>query len=159
MVNELEEKIVAEQVGLPRTTIRSLRGKLLEEGEDWRRGEAGVVIYTASGLKKLAANLDDAPGAKIWRDMPDRPDDPFRPEKDDGATRREAGGAENELGLVEEWRFKNSRVIRVRRSGGELVNVRVHSNQNYRRGMSVKIRPSGPGWIIVGRSPRWPGRW
>ena len=43
------------------------------------------------------------------------------------------------------------------------VRVKVHSNQNFRKGMKLTARPpisqDSKMWVLVGRSPRWLGRW
>ena len=43
------------------------------------------------------------------------------------------------------------------------VKVRVHSNLNFRKGMKLRARPpltnESKLWVLVGRSPRWKGKW
>jgi hypothetical protein len=43
------------------------------------------------------------------------------------------------------------------------VRVKVHSNQNFKRGMKLRARPpltnDSKLWVLVGRSPRWKGKW
>ena len=43
------------------------------------------------------------------------------------------------------------------------VKVKVHSNQNFRKGMKLTARPpistDSRMWVLVGRSPRWKGKW
>ena len=40
--------------------------------------------------------------------------------------------------------------------------VRVRSNKKFIKGMTIKARPPADGyrvWVMVGRTPRWRGRW
>ena len=40
--------------------------------------------------------------------------------------------------------------------------VRVSSNEKFIKGMTIKARPPADGyrvWVLVGRTPRWRGRW
>ena len=43
------------------------------------------------------------------------------------------------------------------------VRVKVRSNQNFKRGMKLRARPpltnESKLWVLVGRSPRWKGKW
>lgn len=43
------------------------------------------------------------------------------------------------------------------------IKVRVHSNLNFRKGMKLRARPpltnESKMWVLVGRSPRWKGKW
>lgn len=154
------EARIAETVGLSRPSIRKLRAELLQRGNDWEYDADGAVVYTEVGMKKMATHLN-AVNAKI---QADGRIDPSMPEKLNGGPAAFAGATENGddqvlPGTVVEWRFKNRRVIQADVAGHGSVNVRVHSSENYRRGMSIRVRRDGTGFIVVGRSPRWPGRW
>jgi hypothetical protein len=65
------------------------------------------------------------------------------------------------------FHFGNPRLIRAMRECGTLVIVRVHDSSKYMtrlhtgKPMTFKARrsPAGAWWVIVGREPRYPGRW
>jgi hypothetical protein len=57
---------------------------------------------------------------------------------------------------------RNPRLILCEGPGGGEIRVRVRSNENFVKGMLVKARPPAPDslvWVLVGRSPRWRGKW
>lgn len=61
----------------------------------------------------------------------------------------------------------NPNIVNARRSNGATVCVRVVDNKKYLplgsdgQPMKLRAKPSGVGawWTLVGREPRWPGRW
>lgn len=61
--------------------------------------------------------------------------------------------------------FPNPRVVLARRENGAEVYVRVPDSRNFvprmRDGspMTFQAREERGQWVLVGRSPRWPGRW
>lgn len=61
--------------------------------------------------------------------------------------------------------FPNPRVVLARRENGAEVYVRVPDSRNFvprmRDGspMTFQAREDGGQWVLVGRAPRWPGRW
>lgn len=63
--------------------------------------------------------------------------------------------------------FPNPRVILARRTNGDVVSVRVAASRHFTPRLTngdpmvLRARRSGwpPFWSLVGRLPRWPGRW
>ena len=56
----------------------------------------------------------------------------------------------------------NRRLVECLRGSGEEVRVNVGDNANFLKGMVLKARPpwgSGRLWVLVGRRPRWRGKW
>ena len=60
---------------------------------------------------------------------------------------------------VVRWNIPNRHLIQCARAGGECVFVRVTSNQHFRERMSIRAQLDSDGWTLVGRCPRFPGRW
>jgi hypothetical protein len=58
-------------------------------------------------------------------------------------------------GTVERWQFKNTKII-ILEDGAH---VRVRDNTKFRKGMKVKYRNEGGTFVLMGRAPRFPGRW
>ena len=162
---ERTEKETAEVLGIARTSLRALRKAELAEGPDWFRGEKDVVIYRQTGIEKIAAALKrDAGGQKTGE--ADGPLDTWiGPEKNDGGAAAFVGVAADQVPVlslvVTRHRMGvNSKLIEARAEDGALLRVRVHDNENYRPGMKMRARLERPGLaVIVGRGPRFPGRW
>lgn len=171
---------VAIQLGIPVQRLRKMRGSLLTEGEHWHRDPADdrCVLFTAGGVEKLrSAVLGSASATETSVSEPTPPELPPVPEN----APREALGttpvSKEEVMEVVSWprqfpdgssrHFPNPNVIRARRPNGEVVYVRVSSSAHFvpktadGTPMTLTARLDGEPaiWCLVGRCPRWVGRW
>jgi hypothetical protein len=53
----------------------------------------------------------------------------------------------------------NPHMVQAARKNGEVVMVNVVHSRNFKRGMEFRAAPDGVTWRLVGRTPRYPGRW
>ncbi len=141
VIGVVRETELAARLGLPQVRLRGLRKSLREPGLDWFHEGVGKncrVVWTDSGLKQIEKALN----VTVSRAVP-----------------------EGEEMVVVRSGFRNPRIIQCRRSCGLIVNVRVKDSANYRpvthngKPMQVRAQPTGEGWVVLGRSPRFPGRW
>lgn len=133
------ESDLAKQIGVRRTKIVELRIKLLKRGEDWDK--RGVTIgYTKEGAKKIIKEF-----------LP--PHLTIEPVPFDETDIVEA--------KVIRANYPNRHVVLASTNGHEPFLIKVHDSTNFKPGMTIKSRKV-PGEVlplIVGRCPRYPGRW
>ena len=145
VIGVIFEVDLARQTGISQKTLRTIRAKLPSPGRDWYHDGIGNfcrVKWTDSGLVHLRPYLDELSMARLNLTAP-----------------------EIESMLIVRSGFANPRIIQCRRSCGQIVNVRVKDSQNYTpfdhkgKPMQVRARPTGDGWVVEGRAPRWRGRY
>ncbi len=151
----IAEPALARRLGVGRTTVRDIRRDHLTQGDHWVI-DGGKVTYTPEGVDAVLRAVN----AKKTGEA--------------AGTGAEQGGAVIEAGdglpvrddslleaTVTEWRYPNRRILTAD-AGGRLVRVRVHDNTKYRPGMVMRVQLD-PGRTdigsVVGRGPRYPGRW
>lgn len=104
--------------------------KELAEGEDWTM-EENAVTYTPTGLERLQ-------GLLCLGEVSPPPLE--------------------ELTVVN--RARNPRLVFARRANGDLVRLRVRSNENFLPGMRAQGQHEAADvWTLAQRLPRWRGRW
>jgi hypothetical protein len=144
---ELTEAWLSEETGVPRERLREIREKNLSAA-DWRKGTRGQIVWELTGLDRASVEIIEFAG--IIEKITGGPE---------GARRALAGVTVLEARVVR--KFGNPQLIEARGQSGELFRVKVHSSKNFTAGMCIKVRPPkvlGSPWVLVGRSPRWPGR-
>jgi len=163
--------------GVARETLRETRQRVLEEGRDWRT-VANRVVLTGEGVRKLQAALgipvEDAENGQ--KAAPTAPASAGAAETGKGREKALGGdllvGDGPFTGAVSEKNaaaarlrvmrlVRNPRVVLARRlDGGEVLRLRVRDNGKYRPGMEVPARQvQGDLYEVVGRGPRWVGKW
>jgi hypothetical protein len=61
-----------------------------------------------------------------------------------------------QMGIVGRFNFRNPKLVLLEDG---VTTIRVRDNKNFRLGMSIKYRKEGEHLVLVGRCPRWPGRY
>lgn len=147
--NGLSEIGLARSLGVPRGDIAAIRKRALKNGADWLKN-GREIIFTGRGVEAICAALGldpttvAAPAEKTGSAEPD---------------------SQDEVVEVVRSTFLNRRVIQGRRKNGELIMIQVASSANFRprlangRPMTLRVQPDGLLWNLVGRCPRFPGRW
>ena len=139
------EASIAERLGLTRNTLENYRARELKKKGDWKKIGRAVAL-SEPALKKLLADLDaselDCSGCLV------------------------SGNGEEPQPEVIELKvarvYPNPRLLLATTNAGELVRVSVQKNRNFRAGMTIKAKaPNGTLSIyrLVGRCPRFPGKW
>ena len=140
-----QEEAFAVALGLKRKKLSSLRKEHLKEGEHWGRLK-GRITYRVGGEVKMRGVVALLLGI----------------EEKDIVVDEEIGREEpEEMEVVRVFPI-NRRLVECERVTGEKVRVTVGDNVNFLKGMVLKARPpwgSGRLWVMVGRKPRWRGRW
>ncbi len=148
------EHVLAQATGLPPRTLQKNRVKKLARATHWEV-VTSVVAYSADGLalalelatgKKIAdgsiAGIVIADLEKLCR-IPDPADVVPPPAPVEGKVVRF---------------YPNGHLIGIQLPD-RLVNIVVRSTANFRKGMTVPVRPAGNGWELARRAPRFFGRW
>ena len=141
------EAKLAKALGISRPEFKKLRKSLLEFETDWQMLGNQVVI-TEAGLLKLRVHLAAVgiTGMAIAT-FPETQVD-HKP-VDNG-----------DVELVVKQVYPNPRLLLCHFPGGIQVRVRVPRNDNFRPKMTIKARKLTDGFYeLVGRCPRYPGRW
>ena len=128
------EKALSEELGMDRKTLRALRMDALS-ADSWTK-ESNQIVYTAEGEHELR-NV-------IQRKLASEALSPPLEEK------------EPKMLTITKIPLNRKMVI------CDEIRVRVSSNKNFLRGMQLKARPpvgDNKVWVMVGRCPRWRGRW
>lgn len=128
------EKVLSEELGMDRKTLRALRMDALS-ADSWTK-ESNQIVYTAEGEHELR-NV-------IQRKLASEALSPPLEEK------------EPKMLTITKIPLNRKMVI------CDEIRVRVSSNKNFLRGMQLKARPpvgDNKVWVMVGRCPRWRGRW
>lgn len=144
------EAAAARVLGLSPVAIGEARKKTGREGTDWALVK-NRVAYTETGLVRIVTFLvGPLDGAGV--PLPELLNRSLLEELQTPA-------AEQLTGTVQRF-YLNTRLIGVLVQGRtELVNVRVNSNRNFVRGMSVPIKNNGDHWMLARKEPRFPGKW
>ena len=140
-----QEEAFAVALGLKREKLSSLRKEHLKEGEHWGRLK-GRITYRVGGEVKMRGVVALLLGIEEKEDVVDEEIGREEPE---------------EMEVVRVFPI-NRRLVEWERVTGEKVRVTVGDNVNFLKGMVLKARPpwgSGRLWVMVGRKPRWRGRW
>lgn len=148
-MSEINEKEFAERIGVTRTVLAKLRGSVLSENTDFVK-KGREVLLTESGAERAVELLA-------------------------GSEQKEASEvlSDPERAVVRLWVYKvplNPRVLMAsavdpadwkKNGAGKLLLVRVHSNANFIPKMALKARASERSNVyeLVGRSPRWKGKY
>lgn len=141
----IAEDVVAKKLALDRDRARDLRpasAKKMGREIHWPLAEAEAV---ATGLGLTLGDATAAPGAT---------------ERGEEVTVVSSPGRDG-------FHFTNRCLIRCQRGAGEQIVVRVISSQKYvpklANGTPMRLRaekaPEGNWWRLVGREPRWKGKW
>lgn len=141
-----EESAFAVVLGLKRPQLRALRQKHLVKGIDWAM-RGGKVTYYLRGEEKVRVVVSSIIGV-------DEGD--FEVDESLGLEDR------SERMEVRQVFPINRRLVECRLSNGDGVRVNVGDNANFVVGMELKARPhwgAGRLWVLVGRRPRWRGKW
>ena len=155
------EAKLAKALGISRPEFKKLRKSMLEFEADWQMLGNQVVI-TEAGIDKLRTYFEADSGLTSLRDIPTETMVDHKPPNGD-------------VELVVKQVYPNPRLLlcvmapedipdKVEVSGqtvmDRLVRVRVPRNDNFRPKMTIKARKLSDGFYeLVGRCPRYPGRW
>jgi hypothetical protein len=172
------ETLVARVLGLPKKSVAAARHRAgLERPGDWVL-ENSCVAFTPAGVSRICAALGLA-GVSVGRIMAARaqggaPDadegQESGPEETEGSAGTESGAVRDEVAAaqataaapvtIEVDRLSpNTRILHGKLAGAP-VTVVVRDNRNFRRGMMLKADPVNERvFRMLGRCPRWPGRW
>ncbi len=131
---------LAKKLGVSRQMLAEKRAQFTE-GDHWQTCGKSIQ-WTQDAAEALAAGL----GLKL--SPPPRLDSPVN----------EASPLIESVSVTR-FRFVNPRVLYARRENREEVAVFVPSNKNFRAGMTLKAQKTDTGWHLVGRCPRFPGKW
>jgi len=137
------ESSVAERLGLSRDEVEQYRARELRKKGDWKKIGRAIALSDV-GLNKLllatGASHVDCTDCLVGKN-----------------------GADNgELVVVVARIYPNPRLLLARTTDGEIVRVSVRLNRNFRPGMKIKVEPPAgalPLYRLVGRCPRFPGKW
>lgn len=163
------------KITVPR--LRKLKGELLTEGEHWIRDpqDDRRTLYNRRAIEILVANLGGPVEPPAASEAPATL--PTGENAGPAAPAASAGGVlEETLEVVSSPRvfpggevkhFHNPRVISARRTSGEVVYVRVPESRHFiprlQDGSPMTLRARFEGnpanWSLIGRCPRWTGRW
>jgi hypothetical protein len=135
---------LAKTLGVDRSVLKSIR-KNLKKGVDWETVGKQVLWSQASALA-LAERLTATQG---------------------GETEKNALLAQLVNGEVAAFAtlkvvklLVNPHMVLAAQKNGEVVNVNVVHSRNFKRGMEFRAEQGADGhWRLVGRTPRYPGRW
>lgn len=146
------ETELRERLGCPRSALRELRkNAAFPQGQFWEV-VGHEVRWSVLGAAKALETLGGVTGADASKNAPSE------------APAHAAGPSLERLAVVRA-NFPNPRVVLARRENGAEVYVRVPDNRNFvprmRDGspMTFQAQESAGQWVLVGRAPRWPGRW
>jgi hypothetical protein len=150
----VRETALAFRLGIPRDTVRRVRGDALQQGVHWQL-VSGRIQYAENAAEVVASALQITLG----------PEPAIQPAgvTTEVLTVTSAPRHTNRSGR--RYHFPNPRVIMAQRATGERVTVQVASSENFRpflrsgEPMTIKAYNDGRGWVIHGRSPRGPGMW
>jgi hypothetical protein len=140
---------LAKKTGVSRAVLRSLRQQFTR-GVDWQ--VCGKSINWTEAAAQRAAALMAPPNREPEQTAPAEKtaflDSPVNGE-----------GPLIESMQVVRWNIPNRHLIQCERADKSRVFVRVTSNQNFRERMTIRAQLDSDGWTLVGRCPRFPGRW
>lgn len=162
--------------------MRKLRAELLTEGVHYtREGAQQMVVYTSAGVDLLARHLQSPETAQKNDDAANHDNQPPTPFDGLGGAAASAGGVSDEPSAkktsapqvgdtieaqVTRWKFPNPQVVECEHEQAGRIIVRVHDNTKYRvtttdgKPMLIRCKLTRPGHAtIVGRGPRWAGKW
>lgn len=161
------ERAIAQTLGLTRDEIRGLRRSLLKKEADWTKLERCTVL-TEGALAAILEHLHITTNRDLSetdfqpclftavekKSAADEPDD------DDDDPPPATAAASDLVQLTVVSLYKNRRLLRANDPAGELCDVRVRSNENFRPKMMLHGRIEKPGtYVMEGRCPRSPGRY
>jgi hypothetical protein len=145
------ESLVAKKLALGRSEIAAFRKTSLQKDRDWRLHKKQVEL-TPDAIDKISTALGTSPPAAA--------PDTAQPAPPTGDT------PQPELVELQVARiYPNPRLLQARTAAGQLVNVAVPKNQNFRPPMRIKAHPPDQPppavqiYRLEGRCPRFPGRW
>lgn len=160
----LEQK-VAGRLGIPRRDIKAVRDEILQKESGWKKIGAEVAL-TATGLGLVLKHLRLRGGVLDF--IAEQVTDPAIEKKNWAAAPTTADHRSSLIGatangyieLTVHRIWPNRHLLQAMTPCGELVDVRVKSNLNFRRKMPVRARLAATGrYELEGRCPRYPGRY
>lgn len=177
----MDERNLADALGISRNKLRLIRSHLLEAPADWERGHGGRIEYTEAGIERaktalasgavedLEANAKNSPPEALEGD--DTAHDTDSPEIAPPATESPALPIDQTVRPIEILDidtaprtahvvrcFRNRRILEAE-IDGRTVLVRVKDNSNFIRRMEIPVVPDGTAFRLFGKLPRWKGRW
>lgn len=165
------ERELAAQFGLAHESVKAARVEHLKRGLDWDLVK-GLVCYGDAGVAKVKVALkiafDPVPSAPPAPDSApnDGPPDEFPGTLSTFAKDPPPTPAKNyappEAGerraLMCVGTVRNKRIVKAR-DGDQEAWIRVRDSKNFRAGMTILATyVAGEQWDLVGRLPRWPGK-
>jgi hypothetical protein len=154
---DLTEASMAQHYGLPRRQMAGLRSRYLTEGVDFTR-DGNHIVISAAGQKKIAEKLEPpmAAAEKNFAGPVDGAEVPPAPPQ--------PAAAPEVLEFIICRIPMNPRYVIARNAAGRNnFRIRVGNNRNFKLGMNIRgeqIDALDDGHFrMVGRQPRWPGRW
>lgn len=133
---------LAKKMGVRRTVLRTLRASL-KKGEDFEViGKS--VQWSEKAAEQAALTLGIALPTLSEKRVPDSP------------VNEEPASSERFTVIR---RTLNPHLVLCQNADRMLEWVRVPHNRNFTPGLVFNAKKSGAAWELVGRCPRWPGRW
>ena len=158
--DKIAERTLAADLGLSRETLLAWRTTELQEGRHWVRVGRDV-RYLGEGVEAVRGLLqrDLAKSAETALPQPQAPD----PTADTPSPAIElpAPALDPRSDLLTVVSLpRNPRLVLARTLAGALVRVRVRSSEHFVPGMQLRAQQeAGDVWCLIGRCPRWKGRW
>lgn len=156
----IPEGRLAEALGVPRKTVKTVRADALTQGDDWEYINGGTVHYSRGGVTRTLSHLG-IPPEKIASLLPAAPEPP------PAAPADLAANEPPPLDLTEPKAFDititrrftvNHRLVEGTLDG-RTVRVRVKDSQKLRPGMALRChRVDVDLYQLAERLPRWPGK-
>jgi hypothetical protein len=138
---------LARVLGVSREQLRAFRNEHLAENTDWTTDKKNV-RYSEKAAQDAVAFL----GA-VWTGPAEETPQAVEMVNEDAPKK----GWPEDMEVVR--RMVNPHLIECQTPAGAKVLVKVTHNENFRPGMNVRAEADGPSWRLVGRCPRFPGRW
>lgn len=134
------QQTLLRKIGVGSSQLKAVRTQKFLQGIDWTIDKK-VVRWTAQAALRAAEILTGV----------------TQPEKENAAPVNVEPS--HELVTVTRWRIPNRFLIECAFANGVRFYLRVNNNTNFREGMTVHAHLDSDGWTLVGRCPRFPGRW
>ncbi len=151
-MHTLTEQEVADRLGVSLREVQELRKDNLFEKEHFvRRGRMVELLET--GLQEIKNLLGMAK-----KNAPQMPQDGLRGCEDAAKQKKTAPAPVPTQGAaLVKMVTRNPHLILAEKDGRE-IRVRVKDNRNFVPHMAISVQDGGGVWYLVGRCPRWKGR-
>lgn len=154
------ESKLSEKLGISRDELVAIRRQLLQKKQEHWKMLGRELVISRAGVDLLLASLIEKTGAGIDLSKILSCAVPQQSTTSKAAPPPQKNG---EVELTVKRLYPNDRLLLATHpETQEQLRVSVPSNANFRPAMKLKARPQGDPrqpWKLVGRCPRFPGRW